>query len=61
MAVPAPLMDRSSSMPWMVLIASSRGIETSDSISSGAAPGRVARTITVGRSTGGKRSTPSWK
>src|SRR6266498_2624492 len=35
--------------------------ETSVSISSGDAPGRFVRTLTVGRSTEGKRSTPSRK
>ena len=60
MAVPWPAIVRSSVIPWTVLTASSSGIPTSDSISSGAAPGSEARTMTVGRSTGGKRSTPSW-
>ena len=51
--------ERSSSMPSTVLTASSIIWETSDSVSSVEEPGRVVRTETVGRSTDGKRSTPS--
>ena len=56
---PGPDTERSSSMPSTVLIASSMRWETSTSVSSGEAPGSCVRTITVGRSTAGKRSTPS--
>src|SRR5690606_26625824 len=51
-------MERSSSIPSTVLTASSMTWETSVSTSSGEAPGRVVRTLTVGRSTEGRRSTP---
>src|SRR6185369_3595693 len=60
-AVPCPQTDLSSLMPSTVLTTSSIGCATSDSTSSGAAPGRPTRTETVGRSTEGKRSTPSLK
>ncbi len=46
-------------MPWMALICSSSLWATVVSISSVEAPGSSTRTITVGRSTDGKRSTPS--
>ena len=51
----------SSSMPLIVLIASSSLSVISVSTSSGAAPGRTVVTTTNGKSTSGKRSTPSWK
>src|SRR5215213_2667541 len=53
--------DRSSSMPLMVLTASSILSVMSVSISSGADPGRRVITAMVGKSTFGNRSTPSWK
>src|SRR5688500_1806689 len=48
-------------MPSTVLITSSTCCVINDSTSSGAAPGSPTRTETVGRSTAGKRSTPSRK
>ncbi len=54
---PSVEIERSSSMPLMVLIASSIFSETSVSISCGDAPGSVVTTATMGRSTLGKRST----
>src|ERR1051326_1024392 len=60
-AVPCPETERSSLMPSTVFTTSSIGCATSDSTSSGAAPGRLTRTETVGRSTDGNRSTPSLK
>jgi hypothetical protein len=59
----APLneTERSSLMPSTVLTAPSIRSAISDSTSSGAPPGSVVRTITVGRSTAGKRSTPRLK
>ncbi len=59
--VPGPVSDRSSVMPWMVLTASSIFCVTCVSISSTEAPGSSVRTLTVGSSTDGKRSTPSRK
>src|SRR6185369_12258979 len=59
--VPCPQTDLSSLIPSTVLTTSSIGCAISDSTSSGAAPGRLTRTETVGRSTEGKRSTPSRK
>ena len=56
--VPVPEIDRSSWMPWIVLICSSSFWATSVSISSVEAPGSSTRTLTVGKSTEGKRSTP---
>ncbi|CAN5859725.1 hypothetical protein BH24ACI4_BH24ACI4_10890 [soil metagenome] len=56
---PSDDMDRSSSIPLIVLTASSILSVISLSISSGAAPGSRVVTITVGKSTFGKRSTPS--
>ncbi len=49
--LPWPEIDRSSLMPSTVLTASSMRWEISDSTSSGEAPGRLVRTLTVGRST----------
>src|SRR5215470_6141310 len=57
-AVPGPEIERSSWMPWIVLICSSSFCATWVSISSVEAPGSSTRTLTVGRSTAGKRSTP---
>ena len=57
---PSVEIERSSSMPLMVLTASSILSVTSVSISSGAAPGRRVTTATIGKSTLGKRSTPSF-
>src|SRR6266511_1198217 len=48
----------SSSMPWMVLMISSRGLVTLVSISSGDAPRSVAVTVTMGSSTFGNWSMP---
>ena len=59
MQVPGPEIERSSWMPWMVLICSSSRWATRVSTSSVEAPGSSTRTLTVGRSTAGKRSTPS--
>src|SRR5215217_9284618 len=60
-AIPCPETERNSLIPSTVLTTSSSGCVTSDSTSSGAAPGRLTRTETVGRSTEGNRSTPSLK
>src|ERR1043165_5719219 len=60
-AVPCPQTDLNSLIPSTVLTTSSFGCAMSDSTSSGAAPGNPTRTETVGRSTEGKRSTPSRK
>ena len=57
---PSDEVEISVSMPAMVLTASSILSVTSVSISSGAAPWRVVVTTTKGKSTFGKRSTPSW-
>jgi hypothetical protein len=54
---PSVEIERSSSMPLMVLIASSILSESSVSTSCGDAPGSVVTTVTIGRSTFGKRST----
>ncbi len=58
-AVPGPEIERSSLIPWIVLICSSSFCATWVSVSSVEAPGSSTRTLTVGRSTVGKRSTPS--
>src|SRR3954469_19878338 len=55
---PSEDVERSSSIPLMVLTASSILSEISVSTSSGAAPGRRVITTTVGKSTLGKRSRP---
>src|SRR5262245_53695764 len=52
-------MDRRVSTPLIELTASSIFCVTSDSTSCGAAPGRTVVTVTIGKSTFGKRSTPS--
>ena len=54
---PSVEVDRSSSMPLMVLTASSILSVTSVSISSGADPGKRVVMATMGKSTLGKRST----
>ena len=59
MELPKPEIDHSWLIPSTVLITSSRGLEICDSTSSGEAPGSVVNTRTVGKSTDGKRSTPS--
>src|SRR6185436_17246361 len=59
--VPWPETERNSLMPSTVLITSSTCCVINDSTSSGAPPGSPTRTETVGRSTAGKRSTPSLK
>ena len=56
---PSPVIDRSSSIPSIVLTASSIGRVTCVSISSTLAPRRVVVTNTNGRSSLGWRSTPS--
>ena len=56
---PSVEIERSSSMPLMVLTASSILSVTSVSISCGDAPGSVVMTVTIGKSTFGKRSTAS--
>ena len=56
---PSVVIERSSSMPLIVLTASSTLSVISVSTSSGAAPGCVVVTTTTGKSTFGKRSTPS--
>ena len=58
---PGAETDRSSLMPSTRLTASSRMSETCVSTSSTDAPGSDVRTITFGRSTAGKRSTPRRK
>ena len=57
--LPAPEIERSSSMPSTVLTASSIRWLIRTSTSSGEAPGSCVRMTTVGRSIDGKRSTPS--
>ena len=58
--LPLPWLElqRSSSMPLMVLTAASIGLVMVVSISSALAPGRPARTLTVGESVRGIRSSP---
>ena len=56
---PSEDVERSSSMPLIVLTASSILSVISVSTSSGAAPGSRVVTTTVGKSTLGKRSRPS--
>src|SRR5215831_20249578 len=58
-AVPGPQIERSSLIPWIVLICSSSRWASWVSVSSIEAPGSSTRTLTVGRSTAGNRSTPS--
>jgi hypothetical protein len=60
MELPRPEIDQSWLMPSTVLMASSRGRDTCDSISSGEAPDSVVSIRTVGKSTDGKRSTPNF-
>src|SRR5262245_39462629 len=57
--IPSDETERRSSMPLIVLTASSILSVISVSICSGAAPGWTVVTMTVGKSTFGKRSTPS--
>ena len=57
--MPSDEIERSSSMPLIVLTASSILSVTSVSICSGAAPGWTVVTVMVGKSIFGKRSTPS--
>ena len=57
--IPSLVVERSSSIPEMVLTASSIILVTPVSISSTLVPERVVVTVTMGRSTLGKRSTPS--
>ena len=59
--MPSDEIDWSSSMPLIVLTASSILSVTSVSISSGLAPTRTVVTVTRGKSTLGKRSTPRVK
>ncbi len=59
--VPWLEIERNSSIPSTVLTTSSICCVINDSTSSGAPPGRPVRTLTVGRSTEGKRSTPRRK
>src|SRR5437764_79625 len=56
--MPSLVVERSSSMPEMVLTASSIALVTPVSISSTDVPARVVVMVTMGRSTLGKRSTP---
>src|SRR5499426_2876722 len=58
--MPSDEIERSSSMPLIVLTASSILSVISVSICSGAAPGCTVVTTTVGKSTFGNRSTPSF-
>ena len=58
--MPSAEFELSWSMPLIVLTASSTLSVTSLSTCSGAAPGRRVVTVTVGKSTFGRRSTPSW-
>ena len=57
---PSDEFERSSSIPLIVLTASSILSVTSVSTSSGAAPGSLVTTTTVGKSTFGNRSSPSF-
>src|SRR5262249_60443372 len=52
-------VDRSLSIPETVLMMSSIGLVTEVSISSTLAPGSTVVTVQTGKSTSGKRSTPS--
>ncbi len=56
---PSVVTDRSSSIPETVLMMSSIGLVTVVSIVSTLAPGRTVVTVQTGKSTSGKRSTPS--
>src|SRR5262249_54429485 len=56
---PSRVVLRSSSMPSIVLMASSSTLVTPVSMSSTPAPFSVVVTVTIGKSTFGKRSTPS--
>src|SRR4051812_30048897 len=56
---PSWVIERSSSMPETVLMMSSTGLVTVVSISSTLAPGSTVVTVQTGKSTSGKRSTPS--
>ena len=58
--MPSDEIDRNSSMPLTVLTASSILSVISVSISSGAEPGWRVVTVIIGKSTLGKRSTPSF-
>src|SRR5688572_2777280 len=58
--MPSAEFELSWSMPLIVLTASSTLSVTSLSTCSGAAPGRRVVTVTVGKSTCGSRSIPSW-
>ena len=59
--MPSLVVERSSSMPEIVLTTSSIGLVTPVSISSTLAPGSVVVTVTTGKSTLGNRSTPILK
>ena len=59
--IPSLVVERSSSIPDIVLTISSMGRVTEVSISSELAPRRVVVTTTTGKSTLGNRSTPSRK
>ena len=56
---PSEDTERSSSMPEIVLTASSMRFDTWVSTSSGAAPRKVVVTVTIGSSIFGKKSTPN--
>src|SRR5690349_9082992 len=56
--IPSLVVERNSSIPEIVLTASSIILVTPVSISSTLVPGRVVVTVTIGRSTLGNRSTP---
>ncbi len=58
---PSVLLDEMVSMPAMVVNSRSSGAATDDAMMSGAAPGRVAVTVMIGKSTRGKAATGSWK
>ena len=58
--MPSDEIDRSSSMPLIVLTASSILSVIWVSMSSGAEPGWRVVTVMIGKSTFGKRSTPSF-
>ncbi len=58
--MPSLVVERSSSRPDTVLMISSKGLVTLVSISSTLAPLSVVVTVTIGNSTFGSKSTPSF-
>ncbi len=57
---PSVLVDEMVSMPAMVVNSRSSGAATDEAMMSGAAPGRLAETVTMGKSTRGSAATGSW-